>query len=90
VAAQPQIAATAASVARGAPVTVNGGDFGLFDNVTVFVDQAGGIALGTARASAYGGATVTGTIPSSLPAGTHKLIAVGTGGRQATTTITVS
>jgi len=53
-------------------------------------DRAGGTALGTARASIYGDVTVTGNIPSSLPPGTHKLIAVGSDGRRATTTITVS
>ena len=34
--------------------------------------------------------TVTGTIPASVPAGTHKLIAVGSDGRRATATITAS
>ena len=90
VVAQTQIAATAATVAPGGEVTVNGGDFGLDSSVTVFVDQAGGTALGTARASVYGEVTVTGNIPSSLPPGTHKLIAVDSDGRRATTTITVS
>lgn len=88
--AQTQIAATASTVAPGGAVTVNGGDFGLASNVTVFLDQAGGTALGTARASVYGDVTVTGNIPSSLLPGTHKLVAVGADGRRATATITVS
>ena len=90
VVAQTQIAPTAATVAPGGAVAVNGGDFGLASNVTVFLDQAGGTVLGTARASVYGDVTVTGTIPSSLPPGTHKLIAVDSDGRRATATITVS
>jgi hypothetical protein len=89
VVAQPQIAAAASTVAPGGTVMVNGGDFGLASNVTVFLDRVG-TALGTARASIYGQVTVTGNIPSSLPPGTHKLIAVGSDGRRATTTITVS
>jgi hypothetical protein len=90
VVAQPQIVAAASTVAPGGTVTVNGGDFNLGSNVTVFLDQAGGTALGTARASIYGEVTVTGNIPSSLLPGTHKLIAVDSGGRRATATITVS
>ena len=90
VVARPQIAASPATVAPGAALTVNGGDFGLFSNVSVFLDRSGGTVLGTARAGVYGAFTATGTIPSSVPAGTHKLIAVGSDGRKATTTITVS
>jgi hypothetical protein len=90
VVAQPQIAAATSTVAPGGTVTVNGGDFGLDSNVTVFLDQAGGTALGTARASVYGQVTVIGNIPSSVPAGTHKLVAVDSGGRRATASITVS
>jgi hypothetical protein len=90
VVAQPQIAAATSTVAPGGTVTVNGGDFSLDSNVTVFLDQAGGTALGTARASVYGQVTVTGTIPSSLSPGAHKLIAVDSAGRRATATVTVS
>jgi hypothetical protein len=88
--ARPQIAASPVTVAPGGALTVNGGDFGLGSNVTVFLDRSGGTVLGTARASAYGAFTAGGTIPSSVPAGTHKLIAVGSDGRHAQTTITVS
>lgn len=88
--AQPQIADTAATVAPGASVTVNGGDFGLADNLTVFLDKAAGAVLGTGRPSAQGGFTVTGALPASVPAGSHQLIAVGSDGRRASTTITVS
>ena len=89
VVAQPQIGATAATVAPGASETVNGGDFGLLSGVTVFIDRSGGTVLGTTRAGDQGAFTVTGTIPASVPAGTHKLVAVGSDGRQATTAITV-
>jgi len=69
---------------------VNGGDFGLASNVTVFLDRAGGTVLGRAEPDGQGTLTVTGTIASSVPAGTHKLVAVGSDGRRATATITVS
>jgi hypothetical protein len=71
-------------------VTVNGGDFGLATNVTVFLGRAGGTALGTAEPDEQGNLSVTGTIASSVPAGTHKLIAVDSDGRRATASITVS
>ena len=51
---------------------------------------ASAAALGTARATPYGDVTVTGNIPSSLPPGAHKLVAVDSDGRRATATITVS
>ena len=69
---------------------VSGGDFGLASNVTVFLDRAGGTVLGHAEPDEQGTLTVTGAIPSSVPAGTHKLIAVGSDGRRAMATITVS
>ena len=90
VVAQPQIAPTATTVAPGGPVMVNGGDFGLGSNVTVFLDRAGGTVLGTATPGDYGDFTMTGTIPSSVAAGRHKIVAVGSDGRRATAMITVS
>ena len=56
----------------------------------MFLGQAGGTVLGTGRASVYGDVTVSGNIPPSLSPGIHKLIAVDSGGRRATATITVS
>jgi len=90
VVAQPQIAPTATTVAPGGPVMVNGGDFGLGSNVTVFLDRAGGTVLGTATPGDYGDFTMTGTIPSSVAVGRHKIVAVGSDGRRATAMITVS
>jgi hypothetical protein len=90
VVAQPQIVASAASVAPGGSETVTGGDFALGDNVSVHLDQAGGPVLGTARAGFQGQFSVTVTIPSPAAAGSHQLIAVGSSGRQAETAITVS
>jgi acetyltransferase-like isoleucine patch superfamily enzyme len=90
VVAQPQIVAATSAIAPGGTLTVNGGDFDLGSNVTVFLDQAGGTVLGAARANVYGEVTVTGNIPSSLPPGTHKLVAVDSSGRRATATVTVS
>jgi len=88
--ARPQIAVSPASAARGTQVTVTGGDFGYGTTVTLFLDQAGGTVLGTAQPNEFGAFSVSATIPSSATAGAHKIIAVGSDGRQAAATITVS
>jgi hypothetical protein len=88
--ARPQIAVSPASVALGGQATVTGGDFGYETTVTLFLDQAGGTFLGIAQPSGEGTFSVGVTIPSSAAAGAHKIIAVGSDGRQATTMITVS
>jgi hypothetical protein len=85
--AQPQIAAAPTTVTPGGSVTVTGGDFGLGSAVKV---SLGGAARGTGRAGAQGAFTLTITIPSATPAGTHKLIGVGSDGRRAAVSITVS
>ena len=46
--------------------------------------------MGTTRASAQGFFTTTVTIPPSTSLGGHKLVAVGSDGRQAEVAITVS
>jgi hypothetical protein len=90
VVAQPQVAASAPSVARGSPVTISGGDFGSFTTVTLYLDKVGGQVLGTTQAGYPGSFAAKITIPSSTSTGTHKIIARGSDGRQAQTTITVS
>jgi hypothetical protein len=87
--AQPQIAATPATVARGGAITINGGDFGLGTQVTLFLDRTNGTFLGTAQPSDQGFITVNATIGQVKP-GTHKIIAIGSDGRQAQTTITAN
>ena len=88
--AQPQIAASAPSVAGGGPLTITGGDFGTVTTVTVYLDKVGGTVLGTARADAYGNFLANVTIPSATPPGSHLIIARGSDGRRAQTTITVT
>jgi hypothetical protein len=90
VVAQPQIAASPATVAPGAALTVNGGDFGLGTSVQLFLDHTNGSFLGTAQPGDQGFFAANGTIPASAAAGTHKIIAIGSDGRQAQATITVS
>ena len=89
VTAQTQVAASPATVARGATATMSGGDFGYRDTVTLFLDQVGGRILGTAQAGFQGEFSTGFTVPW-IPAGTHTIIAVGSSGRQAQTTITVT
>ena len=90
VVAQPQIVASATTVAPGTSVTVTGGDFAFGGTVTILLDKTTGAVLGSARAGDQGDFTATITVPSTVPAGSHKLIAVGPGGRRAEVTITVS
>jgi hypothetical protein len=71
-------------------VTVSGGDCGLGSSVNVNLDKAAGGTLGTARAGDQGDFAVAVTVPSSTPAGTHDVVAVGSDGRQAEVAITVS
>jgi hypothetical protein len=71
-------------------VTVTGGDFALGSTVRIRLDKTTSPVLGSARASDQGDFTATITVPSSVPAGSHKLIATGSGGRRAEVTITVS
>jgi hypothetical protein len=89
VTAQTQLAASPATVARGATATMTGGDFGYRDTVTLFLDQANGRVLGTAQAGFQGEFSTGITIPW-IPPGTHTIIAVGSSGRQAQTIITVT
>jgi hypothetical protein len=88
--ATPQIAVSPASAAPGGQVTVTGADFGYQTTVTLFLDRVGGTVLGTAQPDVQGAFTVGATIPSSATAGSHTVIAVGSDGRQAQATLTVS
>jgi len=87
---QPQIAASPVTVAPRQAVTVSGASFQLGDSVQVFLDHVGGTPLGGTEAGYGGRFSVQVTIPASAQAGTHHLIAVGSDGSQAETTITVS
>jgi hypothetical protein len=88
--ARPQIAPSARAVAGGTPMTISGGDFAYGSTVTLSLDRAGGTLLGTAQPSIQGNFDLPVTIPASVPAGSHKVIAVGSDGRRAATTITVT
>jgi hypothetical protein len=90
VAAQTQIAASPSSVAPDGTISVSGGDFGLLATVTLYLNQAGGTVLATARVGDQGSFTAPITVPPGTPPGTHKIVAVDSGGRQAHTTITVT
>ena len=87
--AQTQVAVSPSAVPPAAKATVTGGDFGYRDTVTLFLDQAGGRVLGTALAGFQGEFSTPVTIPS-IPAGSHTVIAVGSSGRRAQATITVT
>ena len=90
VVAQPQIAASPSTAARGGAMTVTGADFGYATTVAVHLDGAGGPVLDTAQVSIIDGTfSVSATIPASASAGSHKLVAVGSDGRQAEVAITV-
>jgi hypothetical protein len=86
----PQIAASPATVAPGAQLAVNGGSFTLESTVRIFLDQPNGTPLGTTVAGGAGRFAATVTIPAATAAGSHKLIAVGSDGNRAATTIKVS
>ena len=86
----PQIVASAATVAPGQTVTVSGQSFGFQTTVRIFLDRVSARPLATTHAGYRGVLAATVTIPASVKAGTHHLIAVGSNGNQAETTITVS
>ena len=86
----PQIAASPATVAPGAQLTVNGGSFTLESTVRIFLDNTNGTPLASAAAGGGGRFVATVTIPAATAAGSHKLIAVGSDGNRAATTIKVS
>ena len=88
--ARPQIAPSARAVAGGTSVAISGGDFRYGSTVTVTLDRAGGTLLGRVQPSIQGNFDLPVTIPASVPAGAHKVFAVGSDGRRATTTITVT
>jgi hypothetical protein len=87
----PQLAVSPATVSPGQAVTVRGGGFTLNQDVRIFLDKASGTPLptGVTVTSLAGGFAVTATIPASLAAGPHRLIAVATDGEQASAPITV-
>jgi hypothetical protein len=86
----PQIVASAATAAPGQTVTVSGQSFGFQTTVRIFLDRVSAQPLVTTHAGYRGVLSTSVTIPASVKAGTHHLIAVGSDGNQAETTITVS
>lgn len=88
----PQIRSTVATVAPGQTVLVRGRSFVYRERVKVFLDSTGGTPLVTGRqpARTEGIIPLDVPIPASATAGVHKLIAVGSDGSRATTTIKVS
>jgi hypothetical protein len=87
----PQLAVSPATISPGQALTVRGGGFTLDQDVRIFLDQASGTPLptGVTVTSLAGGFAVTATIPASVAAGPHRLIAVATDGEQASAPITV-
>ena len=86
----PQIVASAATVAPGQTLTVTGQSFGFQTTVRIFLDRVSTRPLATTHAGYRGVLATPVTIPASVKAGSHHLIAVGSNGNQAETTITVS
>jgi hypothetical protein len=85
----PQIAASPTTVSAGQTVTVRGGGY-TFDQVaSIFLDHARGKPLATQVIDAFGNIKVPVTIPASVAAGPHRLIAVESDGNRATATFTV-
>jgi hypothetical protein len=87
----PQLAVSPATVSPGLAVTVRGGGFTLDQDVRIFVDHASGTPLstGVTVTNLAGAFRVTATIPASLAAGSHRLIAVAVDGERASAPITV-
>jgi hypothetical protein len=89
----PQIEAETMSVAPGQTVLVKGRSFVFGERVKLFLDHTGGTPVSAANHPARTDGIVPPfvvPIPASATAGVHKLIAVGSDGSRATTTITVS
>ena len=87
----PQLAVSPTTVSAGQAVTIRGGGFTLYQDVRIFLDHASGTPLptGVTVTSLAGGFKVTGTIPASVAAGPHRLIAVAADGERASAPITV-
>lgn len=85
----PQVAVSPATVAPGGTVTLTGASF-VIGTVKVFLDHVTGTPLATPGASYFGRFTGPVTIPSSVSAGSHRLIAVGSDGARAKIMITVN
>jgi hypothetical protein len=90
VVATPQIVVTPATVAPGASVTVNGGDFEYESSVTLHLDTATGPAVQTVVTDRAGSFQTQLVLPRGTSAGTHTVIAMGAGGREATAVMHVS
>lgn len=86
----PQVAASPATVAPGQTVTVDGGGFTYPEGVRIFLHSVSGRPLATTGVGVRGNFVSTFTVPSFTAAGPQKVIAVGSDGARATTTITVS
>jgi hypothetical protein len=84
----PQIAVSPTTVSPGHAVTVQGGGYTFDQVVSVFLDHVGGTPLATAVPDVLGNIKVPVTIPASVAAGPHRLIAVEADGNRATATFT--
>ena len=73
----------------GQTVTVRGGGFTDEAAMRIFLDHASGTPLATGTIGVAGDFTVTVTIPASVAAGPHRLIAVQSDGHRASAPITV-
>jgi hypothetical protein len=73
---QPQIQATPTSAAPGSTVTVNGGDFPYGSTATVYLDHAGGTALGSVSVGIHGAFTMSVSLPARTLLGAHRIVAV--------------
>ena len=87
----PQFTVSPATVSAGQTVTVRGGGFTLDQDVRVFLDHASGTPLptGVTVTNLFGQFKSTATIPASVAAGPHRLIAVASDGERASAAITV-
>jgi hypothetical protein len=87
----PQLAVSPTTVSPGQAVTMRGGGFTLNQDVRIFLDHASGTPLptGVTVTNLAGGFMVTATIPASVAAGPHRLLAVATDGERASAPITV-
>ena len=87
----PQLAVSPTTVSPGQAVTIRGGGFTLDQDVRIFLDHASGTPLptGVTVTGLAGGFKVTATIPASVAAGPHRLIAVAADGERASVPITV-
>jgi hypothetical protein len=86
----PQISVSPTTVTPDEEFTVDGVGFAVGNPVALHLDRASGRVIGVAFPRHGGRFSRTTFVPKDTKAGLHKIIAVQTGGNQASTTITVS